>query len=57
MTKDEVITELNSLEFGDNEAAHCFADDYLIKFLTNNGLVDVAEAWTDASERCEFWYA
>lgn len=66
MTRDEVIRDLNAIgprtfngnEYWDREIAHVEADEFILKFLEDNGYADVAEAWKGVADRCGgFWYA
>jgi len=58
MTKGEAIELLNNISIGDTEATHIEADQILLQFLSENGFIEVARAWSKASDRCGgFWYA
>ena len=51
------VSNLNDLTNGDPEMAHGSAEDIVMEFLRVEGYRDVAEAFENAVERCNFWYA
>ena len=56
MDAKQAIELLNAIEPGDPEMAHSEADTILLDFVATVS-PDVAKAWTDANDRCGFWYA
>ena len=58
MNKEQAIRLLADIKAGeDPETAHHVADSALIQFLRDNGHPDLAQAWTEAKNRCGFWYS
>ena len=52
-----VISELNDLQEGDWEITHCLAETYLLNFLDLTGHKDIADAFREAKDRCNFTYS
>ena len=54
----EAIAELDSMPAdSDQEWAHGAADKLLLKYLTENGAKELAEAFARCRDRVGFWYA
>jgi len=55
---DKAVADLEAITTGDNEAMHIMADEILLKYLENNGLKPLADAWNKLDrESGGFWYA
>lgn len=55
---DDAINMLNSLDpKGDTELQHSEAEEILCGFLRDVGYEEVASAFEEARDRCDFWYA
>lgn len=61
MDKDEAVKALKAIsdaDYYDTESAHDGADGILLKFLTDSGFKDIADAWEAVDEKVGgFWYA
>jgi hypothetical protein len=55
--KEEIIQALSGLAQDDPESAHLRADDLLLEALLLAGMQDVADTYTEVSNRIGFWYS
>ncbi len=56
-SKKEIIQALRGLDQDDPESAHIRADDLLLDALLLAGMQDVADTYTEVSNRIGFWYS
>lgn len=56
--KKEAIDKLQAISRGDQEYAHCRADEAVTEFLRAAGYGEIADAWDAVADECGgFWYA
>lgn len=54
---NKAVKNLDELDGSDVEAAHVDAEEILLSLLRSSGLGDAAQAFEQARDRVDFWYA